>query len=232
MTQNTTELKTQAETLAKSNGADLFGVADLTPAAQFMKDQGGEQMENFPRAVSVGIRLSDHIVDGHSVDEKHSASLYWHHVYTVVTPELETLSLKLQGLLQEHGFSAFPIPGSMPYDQKNLKGLFSHKLAAHLSGMGWIGKSCLLINPDFGPRVRFGTVLTNAPLPADSPIERQCGKCTACIDSCPVDAFTGIEFDPAESVQARFDTVSCEAYRREHPCGLCVSKCPIGIPKK
>jgi epoxyqueuosine reductase QueG len=35
-----------------------------------------------------------------------------------------------------------------------------------LAGLGWIGKSCSLISPHFGPRLRLVTVLTNAPLKA------------------------------------------------------------------
>lgn len=223
-------LKKSLESLIHDNGGDFFGVANLEPASRFIIDQGGEELEQFTRGVSIGIRLSDTIVDSHSLDETHQESQYWHHVYRVVTPELDRLARRIQGELQAGGHPAYPVPGSMPYNREILKGVFSHKLAAHMSGLGWIGKSCLLITPDFGPRVRFVTVLTNAPLAPDDPLDQKCGKCTACIDVCPAQALKGVEFDPAEPVEARFDTFTCEKYRRDHPCGLCVSTCPFGRP--
>jgi hypothetical protein len=67
----------------------------------------------------------------------------------------------------------------------SLKDVRAHKLAAHLAGLGWIGKSCLLLTEQFGPRVRFVSVLTDAPLEAGSPLDKPCGKCQVCIDACP-----------------------------------------------
>ena len=175
------------------------------------------------------MRLSDAIVDQHSPDEKIESSLYWHHIYRVVSPALDFLAQRVQRELQADGYQAFPVPSSMPYNRELLKSILSHKLAAHLAGLGWIGKSCLLITPDFGPRVRFATVLTDALLsPGGGPIDEECGKCRACIAACPVQALKGIEFQPAEPVEARFDTWICEEYRRTHACGLCVARCPIG----
>ena len=102
------------------------------------------------------------------------------------------------------------------------------KLPAHLAGLGWIGKSCLLLTKEFGPRVRFVSVLTDAPLETGSSLDKPCGKCRACVEACPVGAFTGVEFDPADDLAVRFDAPACSEYRRAHPCGLCVSSCPTG----
>ena len=223
-----TDLKRRIESLVYQNGADLFGVADLEPAREFVVAQGGEAVGKFPRAVSIGMRLSDAIVDQHSPDEKIENSLYWHHIYRVISPALDFLAQRVQREIQADGYQAFPVPSSMPYNREALKGILSHKLAAHLSGLGWIGKSCLLITPDFGPRVRFATVLTDAPLSPGNPMDGECGKCRACIVACPVQALKGIEFQPTEPVEARFDTRTCEEYRRTHACGLCVARCPIG----
>ena len=62
-----------------------------------------------------------------------------------------------------------PLPAALTVLLENLKderqrAVFSNKLAAHLAGLGWIGKSCLLITPQVGPRVRWVSVLTEAPL--------------------------------------------------------------------
>ena len=223
-------LKQRLSHLVYQAGGDLFGVADLESARDFVVNQGGETPGQFPRAVSVGIRLSDVVVDGHDPDEKHENSLYWHHVYRVVTPALDQLAQRIQREIQADGFLTFPVPASLPYDREKLRGVFSHKLAAHLSGLGWIGKNCLFITPDFGPRVRLVTVLTDAPLPVGAPLKKRCGRCKTCVVSCPIKAFTGVEFQAKDPVEIRFDTRACEAYRRTHPCGICVSVCPHGKP--
>lgn len=214
---------------ARIRGADIFGVADLGPASDFMASHGYTLAARFPRAVSMGMRLNNTIVDHHSPMEPRRQSLYWHHVYEVVTRALDFLAYEISRWINSQGFNSFPIPASAPYDFERLEGVFSHKLAANLSGLGWIGKSCMLVTERYGPRVRLVTVMTDAPLQAGSALDRVCGKCRVCVDACPVKTFTGVEFKADEEREVRFDVVKYSEYRREHPCGLCVSSCPIGI---
>lgn len=213
---------------SRQRGADLHGVADLTPARDFIAFQGYSGVGRFPRAVSVGMQLNDAIVDQHHPEEPRRQSLYWHHVYEVVTRALDFLAYDLGRWLTDRGFKTLPIPASTPYHFDKLEGIFSHKLAAHLAGVGWIGKSCLLLTDRFGPRVRFASVLTDAPLATGSVIDKPCGKCHVCVDACPVRAFTGEEFRSGEGREVRFNAFKCSEYRRDHPCGLCVSSCPKG----
>ena len=56
-------LQTDLERIAKELGADLFGISDLTIAQDFMCKQGGEYLGRFSRAISIGIRLLDAVVD-------------------------------------------------------------------------------------------------------------------------------------------------------------------------
>jgi len=184
-------------------------------------------LARFPRAVSIGMRLSDIILAQHSPDERREESLYWHHVYEVVTPALDFLAQRVSRELQAEGYQVFPVPASLPYSRETLRGVFSHKLAAHLAGLGWIGKSCLLITPEFGPRVRFTTILTDASLATGTPIDKKCGQCQICVVSCPVQAFKGKEFQPEDPVDMRFNTRVCFEYRHTHACGVCVAKCPL-----
>ena len=222
-----TDLEQRLKLIAHQGGGDLFGVADITSAREFIVAQGGEVLAKFPRAVSIGMRLSDAIIEQHSPDERLEESLYWHHVYEVVTPALDFLAQRVCRELQAEGCQAFPIPGSLPYNKETLRSVFSHKLAAHLAGLGWIGKSCLLITPEFGPRVRFTTILTDASLATGIPIDKKCGQCQICVVSCPVQAFKGKEFQPGDPVDMRFNTRACFEYRHTHPCGICVAKCPF-----
>ena len=230
--QQAAELTRKVDKFARQRGADIFGVADLEPASDFMASQGYSLAGQFPTAVSMGMQLNDVIVDNHTPTEPRRQSLYWHHVYEVVTRALDFLAYDVARWLNDQGFNTLPIPASVPYDFNKLEGIFSHKLAAHLAGLGWIGKNCMLLTECFGPRVRLVTVMTDAPLQTGSVLDRPCAKCHACIDACPVKAFTGVEFHPNEGREVRFDVFKCSEYRREHPCGLCVSSCPIGKKRK
>ena len=116
--------------------------------------------------------------------------------------------------------------------------MFPHKTAANLAGLGWIGKSCLLVTPEAGPRVRWATILTDAPLTAGQPLEQRCGKCRECVDVCPSQAFTGRSFQADEPRETRYDVHKCNAYMRQNAeqtdarvCGMCVYVCPYGRNK-
>ena len=61
---------------------------------------------------------------------------------------------------------------------------------AQKSGLGWFGKSSMIINREAGTYFFLGEIFTNIPLPIDEPYEKDhCGQCTACLDLCPTNAF-------------------------------------------
>jgi epoxyqueuosine reductase len=233
---NSKKLTNELDIFCREKGADLFGIADLGPAHAFLSSCGDPIVKGFPRAISIGMQINDTIVENHDPNEPRGKSLYWHHIYDVVSESLNFLAYDVSRWLADRGWDVLPVPASMPYNLKKLQGVISHKLAAHLAGVGWIGKSCLLLTSEFGPRVRFTTVLTDAPitgpLTGGAAKDKKCGKCEACIDACPVSALAGVEFTPADDVGIRFDTAKCSDYRVKHPCGLCVSACPIGERSK
>lgn len=219
-------------------GADFFGIADLSLAHAAILAQGGPVVAAFPRAISIGIGLLHAIVDQlPQRTERAGASGYRHHIYGVVNRHLDLLSLRVSRLLQQLGYRALPIAASNRLDQDRLCDVFSHKLAAHLAGLGWIGKSCLLVTPQVGPRVRWATILTDAPLMATGrPMEDNCRSCRECVEKCPVRAFTGEPFRAHEGREKRFEASKCDHYvaamRKKDPetavCGLCVYVCPYG----
>ena len=61
------------------------------------------------------------------------------------------------------------------------------KHAAHLCGLGEVGKNGLFITPQFGTLQRFAMLITDAELESDEVITRNvCDNCDACQKSCPL----------------------------------------------
>ncbi len=232
------DLTRQLYDTAMAMGADYYGVADLTPVDAVVRDQSCDILSGYPRSISVGIGLLHPIVDGlPNRNQRRVAVNYAHHGYGVINQRLDLLISTLASRLQKRGFKAFPIAASQRADKERICGLFSHKLGAHMAGLGWIGKNCLLITPDMGPRVRWATVLTNADLPpSGGPMKERCGDCRACADICPVKAIKGRTFVRNESREFRFDAGKCDRYlswmsekdEQTAVCGMCLYTCPYG----
>ncbi len=223
---------------AAASGADYFGVADLETAREEIRGQGGAGIAEYPRGISVGIALPHPIVDALPRRAERAVSTsYRQHAYVVVNQRLDLLASRIAGILQKEGFRALPISAAVRVDDEHICGAFSHKLAAHLAGLGWIGKSCLLVTPESGPRVRWATVLTDAPLRATGePMSERCGDCMECVQICPMHAFTGKPFLESEPREARFDAAKCHRYfegmkkksEETAVCGMCLYVCPHG----
>ena len=115
--------------------------------------------------------------------------------------------------------------------------MFSHKYAASLSGLGSVGKSGLFISNKFGPRVRLGTILTNAEFPVENAVpECQCGECRECVKSCPAQAISGEIWKAGDDRSVIIDAKACSDYMKkafQHigrgaVCGICMRVCPKG----
>jgi epoxyqueuosine reductase len=59
---------------------------------------------------------------------------------------------------------------------------------ARAAGIGWRGKHTLLLAQEAGSMFFLGEILTDLPLPTDSPASEHCGTCTRCLDVCPTQA--------------------------------------------
>ena len=101
----------------------------------------------------------------------------------------------------------------------------SQKVLGYLAGLGWIGRSSLLVTPDFGPRVRIGTIFTRDDIgAAGHPLSSSCGECVACSNACPANAISTSGYDVVKCRQVVTDSQG----KYKTFCGLCMKACPIG----
>jgi len=151
---------------------------------------------------------------------------------------LDHVALRLSGAIQKRGGRALPLPASQILIRERWRGALSHKAVARMAGLGWQGKSLLLVSREFGPRLRLTTVLTDMPLEPDSPGKNLCGGCTACTDACPASAIRNVNTESHyDSREEAVDLDRCYTKLREFRempgigytfCGVCVSVCPFG----
>jgi epoxyqueuosine reductase QueG len=131
-----------------------------------------------------------------------------------------------------------PIPASQITNARLHKGAISHKAIAAIAGLGWIGRSQLLVNPKLGPRLRLASILTDMPLQPGKPVRNRCGECEACVKACPTHAIKPVGVMEAGWVREEvFDPDACFQRLvkfRDDPlygasiCGICVKVCPFG----
>ncbi len=219
---------------AKAWGASVLGVADLARLSG-LETEPADLFEGYTRAVSIAVRLADPVMD-QIVDRP--TPLYAQH-YQKVNALLDELALRVSLALQQAGGRALPIPASQILDHERLRSYLSHKAVAIAAGIGWQGKSLLVVSPQHGPRLRLVTVLTDLPLAPDAPLRNRCGSCTACTDACPARAIRGASTDShyeSREEALHFDRcrtkVLDEFSKLPHItggiCGVCVSVCPWG----
>jgi epoxyqueuosine reductase QueG len=207
-----------------SFGASDCGFADCTELGSVP----------FPRAVSVCIKLLDAVVD--EIDTEPTFTYYAH--YKAVNELINQITLKTAMFLEQQGFRAYPIPASQSVGPRdNYAALFPHKTAATLAGLGFIGKSGLLIHKEFGPRLRLGTILTDAPLSCGEPVkECLCGNCDLCVRACPAGALHNTIWTQDMPRQKIYDPRMCSDFMSNHfghighgfVCGICMAVCPRG----
>ena len=210
----------------KSNGSSLVGFADL-------KEIDVNARDGFPSAISIGVALNPQVMA--AIIEGPTADYYAE--YKKVNDFLDNLAQKTAQYLTDKGYEAKARPATFEEDKANLAAKLPHKTAATRAGLGWIGKSNLLITKKYGSAIRLITVLTDAPIIAGQPVnESLCAHCTRCVDACPAKAHTGKNWEAGMPREAIFDAFTCREKARSlsmksygervSVCGLCIVACP------
>ena len=214
----------------------MNGIIEKFLKEKFVSDVGFASCENTPfegleNAVSLVFHLSDSVVEQITDCPTHT---YFHH-YRTMNAYIDSVSLQLVMMLESQGYKAAAIPASQSIE--GLKALYSHKEAAIRAGLGSIGKSALFLSDKFGPRVRLGTVFTNAPLETMHETQKDiCGNCDVCAKACGAMAIKNINYCNAMEREEFFDAKACSDYMKDKfkhigrgaVCGVCMKVCPKG----
>lgn len=113
-------------------------------------------------------------------------------------------------------------------------GALVDRAVAERAGIGWSGKNCSIITPEFGSYVYLGELITNLPFAPDKPMEDECGDCRLCLDVCPTGALIqGGQLDAQRCIAFLTQTKGTlpDEFRshignRLYGCDTCQTVCP------
>jgi epoxyqueuosine reductase len=253
------------KSLARDWGADLVGIA---PVGRFDGAPAGHgPLDLMPEAKSVivaGVRIPDTVVEydeyhlkmvemkpelGIQANIENFYMLMGHYVEDMM---LNIIATKLANYIEiNHGRRALPTPNTQhtglghPVMAASL-GFFSQRHAAVRAGLGEFGLSGLVVTPQYGPRVRYVSIITEAELEPDPLLaEKVClrGKCggeagPVCQQKCANNAIrlrpgvdlSRILIDVPVSLE-RFKCINMATTEGAFGCtfiGTCLRDCPTG----
>jgi epoxyqueuosine reductase QueG len=242
--------------IAQAQGASLVGVA---PVERFQgAPTGHHPTDLLPGAlavVSFGIRLLGRVLEwpellqgstcvpeGLRREALHKL-FYLRSGYDIINDHLNTIALLLANHLEDLGYPSLFFPatyGALAEKLPQMPGMFSQRHAAVRAGLGEFGLNNVVVTERYGPRIRFNSVLTTAPLtPSPLRTTKTClgAECHICVDECPAHAFNLLPAASADCVWldpvSRTDWAACRESREPMSCaGRCLRVCPVGHEAK
>lgn len=210
----------------KEMGADLVGFADIT-------DLSADMTGGFPAAVSIAVKLDPLVVS----EISNGPTQRYYQEYRRVNELIGKLCRPIADMLIACGGKARAIEATAEnFDIHTLSMPVQHKTIATRTGLGWIGKSALLITKEYGPAVRLGSVLTDAVFETGEPVDTShCGDCSKCVDCCPAGAIIGPNWTLGEPREAVYNAFACRDTAKKLAgrlgikatiCGICINVCP------
>ncbi len=210
-----------------SHGADLVGIGDLSELPPDIRC-------DLPIGISIAVRYSKDVIRG--ISELPTKEYYNEH--DKLNEKLDMLAALGADALKSFGHKAVPQTREyVNYFRSKFGSLLPHKTVATRAGVGWIGKSALLVTEEFGSMVRLSSILTDAPLVAAEPVNKsRCGNCKACTEACPAGANTGKLWEVGISHDGFYNAAACRQTMLERSkkgfgiettiCGKCIEACP------
>lgn len=208
--------------LLYENGAQLIGIGDM------------RNMENcaYATGISVAIPLPKYLIS----DLMTAPTREYNEVYFEMNKKLNCIVTLGEQFLIEAGYEAYAQTTDRVVVNERRISKIPHKTVATCAGIGWIGKSNLLVTKKFGSAVRISSLLTNAPLECDDPIQKSyCGGCKLCVQRCPAQALYGTLWEPGVPREKIVDVEVCYKKQKEimyantgidtDLCGKCFAVC-------
>lgn len=217
------QIKEDLFRLLADKGAKLIGVADLSDIVD------GEMTTG----ISVALPLPKNIVK----DLQTMPTKEYYDAYYTLNAQLDEIVTCGAAFLEKSGYMAYANTTKVVKQNEDWRTPLPHKTVATRAGLGWIGKNCLLVTKEYGCAIRLSSLLTNAPLPFDTPIdESHCGGCTVCVKSCPAKALTGVLWNTHTDRESLFHKEDCKKMQIQRMkqatgietdlYGLCFAVCP------
>ena len=205
-----------------AQGADLVGIGEMSRAENC----------DFKTGVSVAVALPPNVI----ADLQDAPTREYYDLYHSLNDQLNAIVLAGEAFLKKEGFDAYAQTTDRVRVNPNRVSPISHKTVATRAGLGWIGKNCLLVTPQYGSAVRLSSLLTNAPLQCGERIDRsRCGSCSLCVQKCPAQALRGTIWNPKVSREEIVDIQKCRKKQVEimlektgietDLCGKCFAVC-------
>ena len=208
-------------------------LAGIAPVERFEGAPVGRRPTDIlPTAKSVivaAVRVLDSVYDLPYTRYEYTSQFF------ILNSRLNSMATNICEFLESEGYRNLPIPAAYPRVNMDLCGIFSHRHAAVLAGIGEFALNNMLTTPQYGSRVRLVSIITEAELAADAPyqeslckkMQAECKK--ACIAACPINAI---------SEEGVVNKDSCLRYQEqimpwsaaELRCGACIAACPIAKP--
>lgn len=207
-------------------GASLVGFADLG-------ELPSNQRQGFNYGIAIAVAIDPAVINGIG----NGPTKDYYDEYFRLNKLLHDLDLKASEIIKDGGFNAFPqTRAKVNINYKDHSSMLPHKTVATRAGLGWIGKCALLVTEKYGSAVRISSVLTDAPLDVNKPVnESGCGSCNNCVRNCPAEALSGDLWSAGMEREKFYNLLACrkKALERawkvsqgETHCGLCILVCP------
>ena len=210
-----------------SHGADIVGVGDLSGLPPDIRC-------GLPIGVCVAVKYPKEVIRGIAA----LPTKEYYNQYNQLNERLDMLVTFGADALKAFGYR--PVPQTRAYVEQyetDYESLLPHKTIATRAGIGWIGKSALLVTEAFGSMVRISSILTDAPLETAKPVNNsKCGDCKACTVACPAGAISGKLWEVGIPRDEFFNARRCRRTARERSfssfgvevslCGRCIEVCP------